>query len=134
MTLRVIFVLCLLSASLVSCGTGQRTDRQEGDPNLSRLTYNQGIRDLKKYHTSQSDVLKLLGNPNIITKNRDGLEIWTYTRRAYNPDQKTFGSGLRVEDPLLTGAEPNLNPSFDVIIEWTSQGLVNDFEVLKTEF
>jgi hypothetical protein len=46
------------------------------------LTPGQVTLSLKKYQTTQTEVLEKFGAPNLVTSNADGEESWTYQRHA----------------------------------------------------
>jgi hypothetical protein len=46
---------------------------------------------LFKGKTSQKDVLKIFGAPNVINKTSSGFETWTYDRQAYDSNSSANG-------------------------------------------
>lgn len=79
MTIRFIrYGLLLLTLSLSACV--QVPSIPSSSPNS--LTQGQVTLSLRKFQTTQTEVLEKFGAPNLVTSNADGEESWTYQKHA----------------------------------------------------
>jgi len=67
--------LLIFTASLMSCGSNQQ--KNTTNP-FNPVTLNQ---TLVKGKTTQGEVLKTFGAPNVVAKGSEGFETWTYSRK-----------------------------------------------------
>ena len=70
---KVLITLFLAYLFLPSC-TPNKTEQIEG----SNLTAGMVKKTIIEGATTQNEILKVFGAPNIITKNKSGNEVWTY--------------------------------------------------------
>ena len=49
----------------------------------SNLTVGAIKKEIAKEKTTQAEILKLFGSPNLITKNRKNNEVWSYDKMPY---------------------------------------------------
>ncbi len=88
---------------------------------------------VKKGITSQSEIIKLLGSPNIITKNKAGDEVWTYSRQSFDSQSGGFAGGL-----LLFGGgkafSSSASSTFDLIITFDKSDVVKDYSIVSSQF
>ena len=63
-------------------------------PQKSNLTTGVVKTSIKEGITSQAEIVQLIGSPNIITKNKEGQEVWTYSRQSFDSNTGAFGGGL----------------------------------------
>ena len=122
----VLILLSLTIASLAACTTMEA-------PQKSNLTTGMVKAKIQKGVTSQTEILQLLGAPNLITKNKTGREVWTYSRQSFQ--SKTSGiSGTLI---LLTGAKAvssAASASFDLIITFNNKNKVQDYSMVNSQF
>ena len=93
---------------------------------------------------SQTKVLEVLGSPNIVTKNSDGNEVWTYdkissSQSSYNNASATYGQAQLGKGfwAFLFGGTTNSvqtnsnrdveSKSLTVIITYNNDKIVSDF-------
>lgn len=99
----------------------------------SNLSFGAVKKTIVKGKTNQADIVQLLGSPNIVTKNSKGHEIWTYSRQSYDSESGSFGGGL-----LLIGGNKafssSSSASFDLIITFDKQDVVEDYSVISSQF
>ena len=87
---------------------------------------------VKKGITSQSEIIKLLGSPNIITKNKAGNEVWTYSRQSFDSQSGGFAGGL-----LFFGSKAfssSASSTFDLIITFDENDIVKDYSIVSSQF
>ena len=115
----------LLMFSTLSCASKPRQK--------SNLSAGVVKTQVKKGITSQSEIIKLLGSPNIITKNKAGDEVWTYSRQSFDSQSGGFGGGL-----LFFGGDKAFSSSasstFDLIITFDKNDIVKDYSIVSSQF
>jgi len=72
-----------------------------------------------------SEVQEALGAPNIITKNNDGNEVWTYDRVSKEAVSRGF---------LFWSSNESTQRTLTVLITFDDNGRVTDFTYHSTEF
>ena len=120
------FLIFLVGFGLAGCVTSQA-------PQKSNLTPGVVKTQVVKGQTSQADILGLLGAPNIVAKNKEGEEVWTYSRQSFDSESGGFGGGL-----LLFGGSKAFSSafsnSFDLIITFDKKDIVKDYSVVSSQF
>lgn len=115
-----------ISITLVGCASSQPSQK-------SNLTYGSIKKNIVAGKTTQEEVVKLLGSPNIVTKNKKNNEVWTYTRQSYDSKSGSFGGGI-----ILLGGNrafsSNSTSSFDLIMTFDGQDIVEDYSVVASQF
>ena len=121
-------VVCItIFFMITSCATTQAPQKSNLTPGVVSAVIKKGV-------TSQAEIVKLIGSPNIITKNRDGEEVWTYSRQSFNSESGGFGGGLGFFGGAKAFSSASSN-SFDLIITFDSQkNLVKDYSVISSQF
>ncbi len=102
-------------------------------PQKSNLSFGTIKSSIVKGKTSQSEVVQLLGSPNIVTKNRENEEVWTYSRQSTDSEEGGFGGGLLVFGGSKAFSSQSSN-SFDLIITFNSKDIVRDYSVVQAQF
>ena len=102
-------------------------------PQKSNLTPGVVNTRIHKGLTSQAEILRLIGSPNIITKNREGKEVWTYSRQSFDAESGGFGGGLIFFGGSKAFSSASSN-SFDLIITFDSKSIVKDYSVISSQF
>jgi outer membrane protein assembly factor BamE (lipoprotein component of BamABCDE complex) len=122
----IIFFLCA-SAGLMSCASRNQPVQK------SNLTAGTIKKSLVKGKTSQAEVVSVLGSPNIVTKNRSGNEVWTYSRQSTESESGGVAGGF-----LFIGGNKafssSASSSFDLIITFDAQDIVVDYSVVQAQF
>lgn len=82
-----------------------------------------------KGSTSQDEILKIFGSPNIISKNKSNLEVWSYNKMSVEnkAGSTDFFSGQRA-------SQSTNSKSFDLIITFDDKDIVADYSVISTSF
>lgn len=82
-----------------------------------------------KGSTSQDEILKIFGSPNIISKNKSNLEVWSYNKMSVEnkAGSTDFFSGQRA-------SQSTNSKSFDLIITFDDKDIVTDYSVISTSF
>lgn len=95
----------------------------------SNLTHGVVKSKIIKGETNQDEILKIFGSPNIITKNKENKEVWSYSKMSVvkKAGQTSFLAGERASASSST-------QSFDLIITFDENDTVNDYSVVSTKF
>lgn len=120
-------ILILMIVGLVSCAykygaSGENTTS-------SNLTFGLVKSKIIKNETTQMEILELFGSPNITTKNRSDLEVWSYNKMS-----AISKGGSTVGWRNAKGSSSSSNSSFDLIITFTEDDVVKDYSVISTKF
>ena len=121
-----IFAIFLTIFTLSNCVTSKA-------PQKSNLTPGVVKTQIKKGQTSQADILSLLGAPNIVAKNKEGAEVWTYSRQSFDSESGGFGGGLLLFGGSKAFSSASSN-SFDLIIVFNKNNIVQDYSVVSSQF
>jgi len=112
--------------TLVSCVTSQAPQKSNLTPGVVKTSIKEGM-------TSQSEIVKLIGSPNIITKNKDGEEVWTYSRQSFDSQSGGYGGNLIFFGATKAFSNSSSN-SFDLIITFDSKSIVKEYSVVSSQF
>jgi len=86
-----------------------------------------------KGQTSQNEILKIFGSPNIITKNKSGNEVWTYDKVSI--DSRSSGAYGTIIILGTSGAKSSLSTrTFTLMIEFNDSGIVKDYSYRSSAF
>lgn len=120
----------ILVALLSGCAS---TVRDSQPAQKSNLTMGMVKTEIIKGRTTQTEVLKLFGAPNLITKNRSNDEVWNYNRMSFDSVSGSdsgfaiFWSGSRALSSATT-------QSFDLIIVFDGGDIVKDYSVVSASY
>lgn len=125
-----LLIVSLFLVILSGCATFPKANDPLEKSNLTMGTIKSKI---IKGQTTQEEVLKLLGSPNLVTKNRVNNEVWNYNRMAFESKSGEDAGGL-----LLWGGSRAMSTattkSFDLIIEFESNDVVKEYSVISAQF
>ncbi len=102
-------------------------------PQKSNLTTGVVKTQIQKGVTSQAQVLQLLGSPNIITKDKQGQEIWTYSKQSFKSESNAMGGSLILFSSASAFSAAS-SSTFDLIIIFNKQDIVKDYSVVSSQF
>lgn len=101
----------------------------DGTAEKSNLTMGVVKSKIFKGSTSQDEILKLFGSPNLVSKNKSNREVWSYNKMSV--EQKAgstdFFAGQRA-------SQSSSSRSFDLIITFDEKDVVLDYSVISTAF
>lgn len=101
----------------------------EGPAEKSNLTMGVVKSRIIKGETTQDEILKLFGSPNLVSKNKSNREVWSYNKMSV--EQKAgstdFFAGQRA-------SQSSSSRSFDLIITFDEKDIVADYSVISTAF
>jgi len=84
---------------------------------------------------SQAEVAEVLGSPNIVSKDKEGLETWIYDKIATEVSYSTGSRGIIgiIIGEKATGAAAQTQKTLTVIIKF-KEGLVYEFSYHTSKF
>lgn len=138
-------ILCALSLS--GCATVSDHRQVLQDSSEAKITLGTAQREIKA-GMSQAEVARVLGAPNMVTKDRDGVETWIYdkvsTDTAYSTSQNgiaglILGGGGNVGGAAFgsasqaSGATSRTQRTLTIIIKFQDSA-VTDFTYNATSF
>ena len=121
-----ISVLCVYGCS----STPQKSSSASLDKR-PEFTHSAVKQEIRKGETTQADLILLLGNPDVIYKNKDNNEVWTYNEQTYDAQSGALGGGI-VLYGLTDFASPEAK-AYDLIIEWSKGNIVRNFTVISNQ-
>ena len=101
----------------------------ESSSSNSNLTFGMVKSKIIKGETTQEEVLKTFGAPNLTTKNKSNNEVWSYNRMSVNQKggETYYLSGTK-------GSSSSSTRSFDLIISFNDNDIVKDYSVIATNY
>lgn len=150
-SLRRLFYLGILAIGLSGCMTAAEHSKQLHSDSDRQMTVGIVQKEIKK-GMSQADVATALGSPNIVSKDKEGVETWIYDKIATEVSYSgssigggagglligigsgvggALGGGLSGEK--AAGAAAQTQRTLTVIIKF-KEGLVHDFSYHSSKF
>ena len=101
----------------------------EGNAQKSNLTMGVVKSQVIKGKTTQDEVLKLFGAPNLVSKNKSNNEVWSYNKMSVEnkAGSTDFFAGQRA-------SQSSSSRSFDLIITFDANDVVLDYSVISTAY
>ncbi len=131
-------VTVLLATYGAGCALGPRPAGQSG---TSNLTAGMVKAEVVKGVTTQADILRLFGAPNIVTKNRDEDEVWNYNRMAFESTQSQagvlavlWGGNAAGGGGASRAVSTATTRSFDLILIFDENDVVRDYSVIAATY
>ncbi|MCF7871250.1 MAG: hypothetical protein K9L95_06235 [Candidatus Omnitrophica bacterium] len=126
-----LFAFLLMLCFIISgCATFPQSQQPAEKSNLTVGTVKTKI---IKGETTQAEILKLFGSPNLVTKNRSDNEVWNYNRMAFETKTGSDGGTL-----ILWGGSRAMSTSttksFDLIIEFNDNDIVKDYSIISAQY
>lgn len=112
---------------MIGCAS---TEKPVQKSNLSMGTVK---RTIIKGRTTQSEVVQMLGSPNLVTRNSHDEEVWTYSRQSYDSESGGFGGGLILFGGHKAFSSGSSN-SFDLILTFDKHDVVKDYSAVQSQF
>jgi hypothetical protein len=124
--------ILLFFCLILFCGCAA-TVKETQPTEKSNLTVGTVKTEIIKGKTTQAEILKLFGAPNIITKNRSNEEVWNYNRMSF---ESTSGSdaGFAIFWSGSRALSSSTSKSFDLIITFDENDVVKDYSVISAQF
>lgn len=136
--MKTLFHIIIISTFLCSCSAPTSQPNPSPEPS-NKITLGTVQTKIRK-GMSQAEVLQVLGSPNIVTKNSQSREVWTYdkigssqsTGATVNYGKSTLGQGFLAflfggTTSTATTSTTNETKSLTVIITFNESKNVLDF-------
>ena len=124
-----ILSLCVISLAFVGCASEpeQPTGPSGGlSPGMAKKT-------IEKGKTTQNDILTVFGAPNIVTKNKSGLEVWTYDKMTVE-SSSSAGYATAIIVGVAGRKSSTSTRTFTLMIEFDENNVVKDFSYRSSSF
>ncbi len=123
---------CIIGLS--GCITAAEHAKQLQSDSTREMTVGIVQKEIRKGMT-QADVAEALGSPNIVTKDKEGIETWIYDKIATEASYSTSESGILsiIFGLKVTGAASQTQKTLTVIIKF-EEGIVCDFSYHTSKF
>jgi hypothetical protein len=116
-----------MSLLLFGCATTKEPVQQ------ANLTPGMAKTKIIKGQTTQDEVLKVFGPPNIITKNKSGNEVWTYDKASVESTySEAYGTILIAG--IGSGRAGTSSRTFTLMIEFNDKDVVSDYSYRSATF
>ena len=121
-----IVILCI--SFVFGCATFPEKETEK-----SKLTVGVVKQMIIKGETNQAEILETFGSPNLVTKNKEENEVWSYNRMSFEHKEGAdgifyiFGTGSRAMTTATT-------KSFDLIITFDENDIVKDYSVISASY
>jgi hypothetical protein len=155
--LTAVFALLCMAAGMSACIRAQSPALPQSSAQKSNLTAGMVKKYVKIGEATQADLLAVFGAPNIITRDRNGNEVWTYDRQsmasvteiaAWNAGGSVTaaGAGLAGSTPVggaasgggSAGKSSNAgqvsSATFTLMITFGANDVVRDYRMMATQF
>ena len=119
------FILILFLGFCFSC--------QTTPPQKSTFTPAVAKALLKKGETNQAQILSQWGSPNMVTRNSSGQEVWSYSKQSFESKQGSGGIGFLIGGGSKAVSQSSTS-SFEVLITFDSQGIVQDYNIISSQY
>lgn len=100
----------------------------------NKIAYKKVESSIVRGQTTQNEVIQLMGSPNLVTKNSKGEEVWTYTKKSYNPETGDVDGGVILSGGTRPSTSGTNTASFDLILTFDRVNIVRDYSIVSTEF
>ena len=132
--MKINLLISILFLFMFSCTS---TQSHRSPVQKSNLTFATVKKNLIKGKTTQAQIIQLLGSPNIITKDQNGLEMWNYSRQSFKSGSESAGMGMGI--PFFTSTQnqafsQSSTSSFDLILKFNSNDVLVNYDVTVSKF
>jgi len=121
-----ILIISALALLLAGCATAPTVQRGNLTVGMVKAKISKGV-------TTQNEVLKVFGAPNIITKNRSGNEIWTYDKMSVETNVSDVYGTLIIVGGVGSRASASTR-TFTLMLEFDDNGIIKDYSYRSSSF
>ncbi len=102
---------------------------------LQKSNFTPGIAKklLVKGETTQAQILKTWGSPNIVTQKSNGEAVWTYSKQSFDSKNEASAGSIIIFG-RGSASHQTTTSSFDAVITFDAQDIVKDFSLTSTQF
>lgn len=143
-SIEIVCGITLICAALIGCTTSwqEPSPREHTKVQRDPLSYGAFTAKVQKGATTQEEIMRYFGAPNITTMNKDGREVWMYDRisTASQSDgwseARRFSAffGLETFSAKQGGSRASTTSTLTVIITFDENKRVADYSARATQF
>ena len=128
---KIVTILLLMGLAVCATSNNKKDDK-------TNLTFGAVKSQIVKGATTQSEVIRLLGSPNLTSKNKNNQEVWTYSKTASSSEGSRVTNSAGIFGLLGTANSKAVNTTsvstFDLIITFTNNDIVDDYSIVTSKF
>lgn len=121
-------VIAILMVVLFIAGCASREPVQK-----SNLTPGMAKTKIIKGRTNQSEILRVFGAPNIITRNKSDNEVWTYDKVSIERSASS-SYGTIIIAAISSSRRATSSRTFTLMIEFDRDEIVKDYSYRSSAF
>lgn len=132
MKFKYIIPVCLMSLFLGGCQTGSVPVAQNQNDALTLGTFQRSIHK----GMTQSEVIEVLGSPNLVTRDKDGIETWAYDKAstvATIQKNQIYGTVLLIGGSSTSAQASSTQRTLTLILKF-KDGVVSEYTYRSTSF
>lgn len=123
---KAIILFTLLLFAVYGCSSVQPVQKSNLTPGMVKTTITKG-------ETTQNEIMKLFGAPNIVTKSKSGNEVWTYDKVSIESGS-SGAYGTIVVAGIAGGKSSTSTKTFTLMIEFDENDVVKDYSYRSSSF
>ena len=130
------FIFLIIALITAGCTSAAEHRRMVKDETGDKLTVGKVQREIKVGMTS-SQVVEILGSPNVLTTDEERREVWVYDKIATDVAYSTSEGGaslLLIGAYGSSGASSTSQRTLTVVIKFDNEGKVRDFAYHTSQF
>ena len=143
-SLRIIESIVVAALLVSGCTTNWQQPPPSERSSLQRdpLSYGAVMATVKKGETTQEDIMRVFGAPNVTTMDGDGQEVWMYDRISNASEVNGWSEarrfttffGLETLSAKEGGSRASSTQTLTVIITFDTRKKVRDYSARATQF
>jgi outer membrane protein assembly factor BamE (lipoprotein component of BamABCDE complex) len=148
MKIKTLCTSCLLALASMACQPASKHSEQLHSSKEKELTLGIVQKEIRK-GMSAADVAIVLGSPNIVTRDKEGLETWVYdkiaTEVSYSKDSGGVSPGIGAAGSSVvglilgnyskqSGATASTQKTLTIVIKFNEDQEVNTFSTHSSRF
>ena len=119
----------LLTMAFVGCSNTSTVEPKQ----KSNLTVGMIKSKVIKGQTTQNEILKIFGAPNMVTKNKNNDEVWSYNKMSVDAAEQQKHASLFIIGKS-SATESRTTSSFDWIITFDENDVVKDYSLVSSSY
>lgn len=118
----------VLMLAFVGCSNTNVVPKQK-----SNLTVGMIKSKVIKGQTNQDEIMRIFGVPNMVTKNKDNDEVWSYNKMSVDKSERESYSNLLIIGKS-SAVDSKTTSSFDWIITFDENDVVKDYSLISSSY
>lgn len=118
----------ILMLAFVGCSSTSVVPKQK-----SNLTVGMIKSKVIKGQTNQDEIMRIFGTPNMVTKNKNNDEVWSYNKMSVDKSEReSYGNLLIIGKS--SAVDSKTTSSFDWIITFDENDVVKDYSLISSSY